>query len=242
MKSSTYRVVLSSIYNLSSLQIILLHYFVLPLISLVMFLLIAFDSHQNYSRILLGTIITSGIATSMGIVNASSVYDQNIGIYDDILSIRPRFSKYWLPKLIIAGVVSAIEVLILAGVGLIVLKQYQTLERLIIFLPLIILLGLVFAFFATIWGIKHSNPYWLSNIISAGLVLVSGVIIPVDQYPNWLKWLAILFPVSDLLDVISSPNFLSSSLLFCIAKSLIWTLFCFISIKLLNRKFLSQDK
>lgn len=212
-----------------------MHYFVLPIISLIMFLLIAFESHQDSSRILLGSIITSGISGCIGVVNASTVYDQNIGIYDDILAIKPKFSQYWLPKIILAAMVISAEVVILAGIGLIGLSQYMMLMRLILLLPLIILIGIIFALFATVWGIKRTNPYWLGNIISGGLVLVSGVIIPVSQYPMWLRWIAEFFPISNLLDTIVSPKLFDINLLLCITKSILWLMICGMSVKIVNK-------
>lgn len=239
--SSSYKVTVRSIANLDSLHVIILDYLILPLLSLIMFLLIAFNSHQDYSRILLGTIITSGISSGIGIINSSSVYDQNIGIYDDIVSIRPKFSKYWLPKLVIAGIVLTSEILILGGIGLISLHQLNILTKLIIMLPFIILIDLTLGLFCTIWGIKRNNPYWLSNIVTGCLVLVSGVIIPVAQYPQWLKWIAELFPVSDLLDAIIAPNFINTSLEIFILKGIMWGIICYLSYAVIVKRVFPKN-
>ena len=130
--SSSYKVTISSISNLSSLQIIAINYVLLPLISLVMFLLIAFDANQDYSRTLLGTVITSAISSGIGVINTSFVYDQNIGIFDDVVSIRPNFGKYLLPKFVIASLVTTSEVLLLGSIGLIALNKYNLFSKITI--------------------------------------------------------------------------------------------------------------
>ena len=95
--NSTYRITLRSVGTFDSIRIILVNYLFLPLVSLLMFLLIAFNSNQDYTRSLIGTIVTTGITTSIGIISASVVYDQNIGLLEDFFSIRPAFHKYWRP-------------------------------------------------------------------------------------------------------------------------------------------------
>ena len=86
---AAYRVTLRSIGTFDDVNVILVNYLLLPLVSLIMFLLIAFGASQDYSRILVGSVITTGISTGIGIVVASTVYDQNINLLDDIFSIRP---------------------------------------------------------------------------------------------------------------------------------------------------------
>lgn len=145
--SSSYKVTISSISNLSSLQIIAINYVLLPLISLVMFLLIAFDANQDYSLTLLGTVITSAISSGIGAINTSFVYDQNIGIFDDVVSIRPNFRKYLLPKFVIASLVSISEILLLGGVGLVALNKYNLFSKLFAAIPLVVIISSLLGFF-----------------------------------------------------------------------------------------------
>lgn len=235
--SSSYRVTLRSIANFDSLQTILIDYFLMPIISLIMFLLIAFDSTQDYSRIFLGTIGTTGIATGMGIISASSVYDQNIGMTDEVFSIRPVFRKYWLPKFVIAGITAVVEILVLGIIGLIVLNKTNLLGKLILSLPLIVLTLCVLGYFGSIFGIKKENPYWLTNFLSATLVLLSGVIIPVAKYPIWLKIFANLFPISNILDWILDEGVWNNDLFIILGKLLAWWLVCVVATKVVQKKY-----
>ena len=84
---AAYRVTLRSIGTFDDVNVILVNYLLLPLVSLIMFLLIAFGASQDYSRILVGSVITTGISTGIGIVVASTVYDQNINLLDDIFQL-----------------------------------------------------------------------------------------------------------------------------------------------------------
>ncbi|MBP2058726.1 ABC-2 type transport system permease protein [Lactobacillus colini] len=226
---SSYRVTLRSIANFDSLQTILVDYLLMPLISLILFLLIAFNSTQDYTRVLIGTAVTTGVATGIGIISASSVYDQNINILDDIVSIRPSIFKYWLPKFVIASIATVVEVILLGSIGLILLGKSYLLWKLFLSLPLIIIISCLLGYFGSVLGIKRENPYWLTNFFSASLVIFSGVIIPVSEYPAWLKIFAELFPISNILDWTMTSSIINSDLLIIITKLLIWTMVCVIT-------------
>lgn len=223
---STYRVTLRSISNFNSLRLIFVDYFILPIVSLTMFLLIVYNSNQNYTRTLLGTVITSGIASGIGVTCASFIYDQDIGISDDIASIRPAFSKYWLPKFIIAAITLTVEILTLGGIGLITLNEAKLFPKLLLSLPLAILISSTLGYVSAITGFRHENPYWLANIITGSLVLLSGVIISITQYPFWLRIFAELLPISNLLDWILNTTIYNYDLLIVSGKIFIWFLLC----------------
>lgn len=234
--SSTYRVTLRSIANFNSIQTILVDYFIMPIISLLMFLLIAYNSTQDYTRILLGTVITTGIASGIGIITTSTVYDQNIGVINEVFSIRPSFRKYWLPKFVIASMTAIIEVIILGIIGLVTLNEVSVLPKLIASLPMMVITLCLLGYFGSMLGIKKENPYWFSNFITAALVLLSGVIIPVAKYPIWLKIFAELFPISNILDWIIDEGVINQDLLITSLKLLTWWLVCLIVTKIVQRK------
>lgn len=236
---SSYRVTLRSIANFDSLQTILVDYFLIPIISLILFLLIAFNSTQDYTRILLGTTITTGIATGIGIISASNVYDQNIGIIDDIISIRPSFFKYWFPKFVLAGIAIIIEMIILGLIGLTALGKISLAWNLLLSMPFTVVTSCLLGYFGSILGMKKENPYWLTNFFSASLVIFSGVIIPVAEYPLWLKVFATLLPVDDILNWIINAKLVSVDLLVIIGKLLAWWLISFITTKLVLRKIMA---
>lgn len=152
---AAYRVTLRSIGTFDSVNVILVNYLLLPLVSLIMFLLIAFGASQDYSRILVGSVITTGI----GIVVASTVYDQNINLLDDIFSIRPTFKNYWLVKFVIAAVVLSLETILLGVIGLLVLNKVNIIPRLFLALPFEIFISVLLAYFCAVWGMKKENPY-----------------------------------------------------------------------------------
>lgn len=222
--NANYRVTLHSIADFDNLRLVLVNYFILPLVSLGTFLLIAYHSSQNYERVLLGTVITSGIASAVGIISVSAVYDQNIGVIKDIVSVRPHFRYYWLPKFVIAAAILVVEILLLGIVGLITLHEVRMIPKLILALPLTILVASLLGYVGTVLGLGHENPYWLINLLTGSLVLLSGVVLPLAQYPLWLRVFAELLPVSNLLDWVMTPTYLNQTLLLIILKLLIWSL------------------
>lgn len=227
--NSTYRITLHSVGTFNSIRLVLVNYLFLPLVSLLMFLLIAFNSNHDYTRSLIGTIVTTGIITGIGIISASVVYDQNIGLLDDFFSIRPVFSRYWLPKFVVANITACVEILVLGITGLISLDELKVLPKLLFALPLIVLISSLLGYFSAVWGMKHRNPYWLANIMTGCLVLLAGLIIPVSEYPFWLRLFAELLPISNLLDWILNKEILNQQLIIITIKLFAWYLVCLLS-------------
>ncbi len=237
---AAYRVTLRSIGTFDDVNVILVNYLLLPLVSLIMFLLIAFGASQDYSRILVGSVITTGISTGIGIVVASTVYDQNINLLDDIFSIRPTFKNYWLVKFVIAAVVLSLETILLGVIGLLVLNKVNIIPRLFLALPFEIFISVLLAYFCAVWGMKKENPYWLSNIVTGSLIILAGMIIPVSEYPTWLKFFAELLPISNLIDWIINSNIFSQRMLILLIKILVWYLICILSTKIIHSKLLEK--
>ncbi|WP_279038265.1 ABC transporter permease [Lactobacillus taiwanensis] len=233
---AAYRVTLRSIGTFDDVNVILVNYLLLPLVSLIMFLLIAFGASQDYSRILVGSVITTGI----GIVVASTVYDQNINLLDDIFSIRPTFKNYWLVKFVIAALVLSLETIFLGVIGLLVLNKVNIIPRLFLALPFEIFISVLLAYFCAVWGMKKENPYWLSNIVTGSLIILAGMIIPVSEYPTWLKFFAELLPISNLIDWIVNSNIFSQRMLILLIKILVWYLICILSTKIIHSKLLEK--
>lgn len=237
---SSYRVTWHSLASFDSLRTIVVNYFVLPIISLVMFLLIAYNSTQDYRRILLGTIITAGISTGIGIISASTVYDQNIGMIDEVLSILPNLKKYWLPKFVIADGTLLIETIVLNTIGLASFHQFTLMPKFLISLVFVVIITNLLGYFCSIAGIKKNNPYWLTNFITAILVLVSGIIIPVNSYPIWLKIFADIFPISNLLDWIFNIDYVNLNLLLILVKLIFWFVLCIVLTKITKQLRLNK--
>lgn len=125
----------------------------------------------------------------------------------------------------------------LGGIGLVSLGETNLLPKLFLALPLIILISSLLGYFSANWGMNHENPYWLTNIMAACLVLLAGLIIPVRAYPLWLKLFAELLPISNLLDWILSKNFLDQGLLIIIAKLFAWYIICLTSSRIKQKAF-----
>lgn len=125
----------------------------------------------------------------------------------------------------------------LGGIGLVSLGETNLLPKLFLALPLIILISSLLGYFSANWGMNHENPYWLTNIMTACLVLLAGLIIPVRAYPLWLKLFAELLPISNLLDWILSKNFLDQGLLIIIAKLFAWYIICLTSSRIKQKAF-----
>lgn len=228
------KITTKSVRSLSNLRLIVIDYFVLPIFSLLLLLLIVYNSNQDYTRVVIGSVITSGIGISIGLICASLVYEQFAGIIYEIESIKPKFSKYWLPKFIVANFIGVLVTLVLGTIGLLGIKHSNLIWNIVMVLPLIIIISSLFGYICSIAGLNRDNPYWASNLFVGSLILLSGVIIPVSQYPFWLKIIAIIFPISDVLDLLTKYNSISIWLAI-VAKLVFWLLVAYILTRYLGK-------
>ena len=150
--------------------------------------------------------------------------DQNLGVSDEVISIRPKFKNYWLPKILIAFGVMIVEVIVLMVIGLSFLHQLNLLPKVLISLLFFGLIAIILGYISAIAGRGKENPYWLSNFLIGAIIILSGVIIPVAQYPLWLRIIADLFPMSNILNWIQVGSYINRELLIIIVKLLGWYL------------------
>lgn len=217
-----YKVTFSTIGDFENLRTIIVNYLILPVVSLVMFLLIIYGTEQDFRRVLIGSLVTTAIITMIGIITGSYCYDQNVVTSEEIISIKPKFSQYWLPKIVIASVAAALELLILALIALTSMGMLAYAGKLASGFLIMIVFASLLAYICALAGDQRENPYWLTNIATASLVLVAGVIIPVSQYPTWLRVVAEVFPVSDLLDWILAGSYFNQALAVALFKLGLW--------------------
>ncbi|QNQ81220.1 ABC transporter permease [Lactobacillus sp. PV034] len=231
-----YRITFKSIGNFDSVPTVVVTYLILPIVSLIMLLLIAFSGNQDYTRILLGSLMDTGMATIIGVIVGSFVMDQNLGVSEEIISIKPKFGNYWLPKILIAFGVMVVEVIVLMLIGLSFLHQLNLLPKVLISLLFFGVIAIILGYISAIAGRGKENPYWLSNFLIGVIIILSGVIIPVTQYPLWLKVVADLFPMSNILNWIQSEYCFNQELLVIIWKLLAWYLVALIFNKIQTKK------
>ncbi len=120
------------------------------------------------------------------------------------------------------------------------LNKVNIIPRLFLALPFEIFISVLLAYFCAVWGMKKENPYWLSNIVTGSLIILAGMIIPVSEYPTWLKFFAELLPISNLIDWIVNSNIFSQRMLILLIKILVWYLICILSTKIIHSKLLEK--
>ncbi|WP_212780211.1 hypothetical protein [Lactobacillus corticis] len=124
--------------------------------------------------------------------------------------------------------------LVLGTIGLCGLGKMQLYPHLIGQLLLVLPYGWIIGYLCAIAGLKKENTYWLVNIFTGTIIILAGVIIPVSQYPWFLKIIAELIPVSDLLDwLIIAVN---ASIGRYVLKPIFWLLVAGIVGRLVRRK------
>jgi len=103
--------------------------------------------------------------------------------------------------------------LYLVGAPLVIIK------RALLMLPLLCIYGCALGFVSWAISWQMNDPYFLENIISSIAELVSGVLVVISAYPDWLKAISFLFPFSEPVTYIKTG---SANLTYSVFITFIW--------------------
>lgn len=173
--------------------------------------------------------IISGIQNLIATLNTLFVDDQSRRI-DMEMVMNSRFSiRYWLSKIVAAVTVAIGQMMIILTLVVIFTRDTSWLYRAILVVPVIIIFGIIVGFTATILSWQSNDPYLVGNIVGILIVLLSGVIVPLNQYPKWLNILSYLLPFSHVMQwlMTGSGNILPDVLI-----AVIWIIIAIVAYKL----------
>lgn len=200
----------------------IVYFFITPLIDLLLLVLIDMQYAGNFNwSIAVASIAVDAAGLSMQTMDQLIIDDSVLRIDYELIAKRPFSFRYWMSK----GLVSFIIGAILALINLLIIFCFgapvEIIARALALLPLLCLYGIVFGF--TSWAIswQMNDPYFLQNIISGSLQLISGILVVISAYPDWLKVIAMLFPFSGPVAFIKNG---STDLLTGIFITAIWLL------------------
>ncbi|MDO4680606.1 MAG: ABC transporter permease [Aerococcus sp.] len=221
------KIALLSLNILENWQTRFLHFVLLPLIDVALLALIYAQYASDFSfQVAIASVLVSTCLITMNTFSGLLVSDRFRGMDRYVLSIGGS-SYYWVSKigatLVVALGLSLINLLILGAFG----APLQWVFQALYYLPPLVISGLVLGFFSFVTAWRMDNPYFTSNLISGVAVVLSGALIPIQQYPPVLKELAHLLPISGWLSAYyGDPTLIiQDSIVLLIWGALAWGIF-----------------
>lgn len=200
------KVVFLSIEILDNWKAIIIHFFILPLLRTLMFVLLNFTITGQYNLTVIATsIVLSGSLTALSHITSSFVNDTMRGIDRELARKNPLSLYYWGSKLLVIFLFSFLliisNLMILGFLGL----PTALMIRSLFISPLLISYGLIIGATASILGWGRPNPYGFSNFISEAALILAGIIAPYQQFPPLFRLLTCTLPYAQTMDVLFNP-------------------------------------
>ncbi|GKT04633.1 ABC transporter permease [Furfurilactobacillus entadae] len=197
----------SNLSFLSNWRTRVIYFLLLPVANLLLLILIS-GEYENVAawRVALGSIVIEGATLSLQSMSQLLVTDARLKIDIELISKKPYSIRYWgnkflaaiVPGIILASVNTTLLFLVKAPLHL-VFRAY------LLIVPICVV-GAILGFTSWCVSWEMKNPYFFTNLISSLLVLVSGALILVSEYPMWLQVVSKMFPLYSFINWLSFSN------------------------------------
>ena len=198
----------------------LTYFFITPMINLALLVLI----NMQYSNQFNWDVAISSIAIDAAVLTLETfcsavITDANLKIDFELIAKKPFSFRYWLTKCIVAIIIGCTLALINLFLLYLVGAPLDIIGRALLMLPLLCLYGCALGFVSWAISWQMNDPYFLENIFSSLAQLISGVLVVISAYPDWLKAIALLFPFAEPVTYIKTGG---AKLAYSVFITLIW--------------------
>ena len=203
----------------------------LPVLDIIFNVLLGDDLNApDFSRIgYASALVTLALSLASGIVG-KIVTDRELGVFQEV-NMRRRFDlAYWLGSTILPMALSTLTALIsIIGVFLISPQHdARQLARIVILALAAVCIGTLVGLACAGIGVSLPDPALALTIASSVLPLTSGVIVPTELYPGWLRALCQAMPLTGMLQTMDTWAFGNAAPSMGVARdllvSLIWAI------------------
>ena len=162
--------------------------------------------YPSYVAFVILGVAFNGLGMSALEDGGNAVYEEESNGTWDVLSLAPFNRFVWMFAKTLAGLVTGfVDFFAVLALGSLVFGVTPTLHGLLvalvgIALTLVALQGL--GFFMAALGLRWKQPFALAFILSPVLVLLSGMMFPVQVLPSWLQPLANAIPLTHGLTIV----------------------------------------
>ena len=190
------------------------------MINLVLLVLInmQFSNQFNWDVAISSIAIDAAVLTLETFCSAV-ITDANLKIDFELIAKKPFSFRYWLTKCIVAIIIGCTLALINLFLLYLVGAPLDIIGRALLMLPLLCLYGCALGFVSWAISWQMNDPYFLENIFSSLAQLISGVLVVISAYPDWLKAIALLFPFAEPVTYIKTGG---AKLAYSVFITLIW--------------------
>ena len=190
------------------------------MINLVLLVLInmQFSNQFNWDVAISSIAIDAAVLTLETFCSAV-ITDANLKIDFELIAKKPFSFRYWLTKCIVAIIIGCTLALINLFLLYLVGAPLDIIGRALLMLPLLCLYGCALGFVSWAISWQMNDPYFLENIFSSLAQLISGVLVVISAYPDWLKAIALLFPFAEPVTYIKTGG---ANLTYSVFITLIW--------------------
>ena len=211
---------LSSLSFLNNWRTKLTYFFITPMINLALLVLINMQySNQFNWDVAISSIAMDAAVLALETFCSAVITDANLKIDFELIAKKPFSFRYWLTKCIVAIIIGCTLALINLFLLYLVGAPLDIIGRALLMLPLLCLYGCALGFVSWAISWQMNDPYFLENIFSSLAQLISGVLVVISAYPDWLKAIALLFPFAEPVTYIKTGH---ANLIYSIFITFIW--------------------
>ena len=190
------------------------------MINLVLLVLINMQySNQFNWDVAISSIAMDAAVLALETFCSAVITDANLKIDFELIAKKPFSFRYWLTKCIVAIIIGCTLALINLFLLYLVGAPLDIIGRALLMLPLLCLYGCALGFVSWAISWQMNDPYFLENIFSSLAQLISGVLVVISAYPDWLKAIALLFPFAEPVTYIKAGG---AKLAYSVFITLIW--------------------
>ncbi|MCI1219407.1 MAG: ABC transporter permease [Bifidobacterium sp.] len=141
-------------------------------------------------------------------ITSKAVTDRNLGVFEEIHMRRSVDTAYWVGSSIIPLLLSTLTAAVtIAGVfAFSAGHDPHMVIKVIMLCPATMLMGMLLGVCCAGVGVSLPDPYLADTILDAILPLSAGVIVPTTLYPDWLRALFHLLPMTGTLTVLTDNS------------------------------------
>ena len=190
------------------------------MINLVLLVLINMQySNQFNWDVAISSIAMDAAVLALETFCSAVITDANLKIDFELIAEKPFSFRYWLTKCFVAIIIGCTLALINLFLLYLVGAPLDIIGRALLMLPLLCLYGCALGFVSWAISWQMNDPYFLENIFSSLAQLISGVLVVISAYPDWLKAIALLFPFAEPVTYIKTGH---ANLIYSIFITFIW--------------------
>ncbi|KAA9292880.1 ABC transporter permease [Aerococcus urinae] len=195
------RIQMKSLPFLQNKKLILIHFLILPIIQILVILLL----NQQYAKglnpqVAMASVYLSANSFCLSTMAYLLVVDYLSQIFREVLVHKPWSLSYWGRKFATSLLLSLIMFLINGGLLLMIGVDNLYFWRCLAALPLSLLFSAGLGIAGYLLSVHRDNIYLFTNLFTAILPLMAGVVAPISAYPPLFKEASYVFPYGQVVE------------------------------------------